>query len=105
MLSLGVHAQLELRILRGFVSEKFQKTRLRHHEDVREARLQAAKIERTERAVGELQGGAGNLGVRNFVKFIGETNLVEYFHGGRMNGVAAKFAVEVLVHFEQGDVN
>jgi len=43
--------------------------------------------------------------VRDFVKFIGETNLIEYFHCGRMNGVAAEFAIEVLVHFEERDVD
>src|SRR5215472_12134295 len=39
------------------------------------------------------------------MKGSGKPDLVEDLEGRRMNGVAAKFAVEVLVHFEQRDGN
>jgi hypothetical protein len=63
--------------------------------------LQSAEIERLEGAVGELDRRAGDLGVGHFVQRCGEADLVEDFQGGGMNGVAAKFAVEVFVHFEK----
>ena len=41
----------------------------------------------------------------NFVKLVRQSKLVEDFEGRRMNRVAAEFAVEVLVHFQQRDRN
>jgi hypothetical protein len=78
---------------------------LRNHQNVREAGFQAAEIERTELAVGELQRRASEFGVRDFMKFAGEAKLVEDFHDRRMDSVAAEFSVEVLVHFEEGDLD
>src|SRR5262249_22029216 len=105
LLSLGMHAHLERRVLLCLRGAEFEKARLRNHQDVGEARLQPAEIEWCKGAVRELQRGAGDLGVRYLVKFVGEADLVEDFERGRMNGIAAKFAVKILMHFEQGDGN
>src|SRR5262249_28748179 len=100
-----MHEQSELRIFRRFGGHEFEKARLRDHENVRKTRLQTSQTEGAEVAVGELQRGACNFGVRDLVKLVGQSDLIEDFHHGWMNSIAAKCAVEVLVHFEQCDGN
>ena len=49
--------------------------------------------------------GLGDGGVAELVKAFGETELVENFECGGVDRVAAKFAIEILVHFEERDAN
>src|ERR1700730_13818766 len=102
---IGVHHEFEARIPGRLASDEFEEARLRDKQDVRETRLQSAQIEGAEEAIGELDRRPGNFGVGNFLEFVRQANLVEDFEGGRMNGVAAEFAVEVPVHLQQRDGN
>jgi len=101
MLNLSLHHQVELGKLRGFGSDEFQETALGNHQDVWETRWEALEFEGTKRSIGELNRWPGDFSVRNFVKFLGETDLIQDFEDGWMNRVSAEFAVEVLVHFEK----
>src|SRR5262249_22696574 len=105
VLRLGMHEQLELWVLSGLLGDELQKARLRHHQDVREACLQAAQIEGTEGTICELQRRTRDFGVGKLVEFGSEADLVEDFEGRGMNSVTAEFAVKVFVHFEKGDGN
>src|SRR6267143_5677690 len=92
-------------MLGGFAGNEFEKPRLRNKKDIRKARLQTPKIEGAKRTVRKLDRGAGNLGVGNFVELVSQSDLVEDFHHRGMNGVAAEFAVEILVHLKKSDRN
>src|SRR6267378_4066073 len=101
----GMHREFEARIPGGFAGDEFKEAHLGHEQDVRESRLEAGEIEGAEVAVGKLDRRPGNFGMGNFVKFVGKANLIEDFESRGMNGVAAEFAVEVLVHFKKCDRN
>src|SRR5258707_3593585 len=101
----GMHHEFEARIPRGFAGDEFKETHLRHEQDVRESRLEAGEIEGAEVAVGKLDRRPGNFGMGNFVKFVRKANLIEDFESRGMNGIAAEFAVEVLMHFKECDRN
>jgi hypothetical protein len=98
---IGVHHKPERRVFSRLARDEFEKPHLRNKQDVRESRLKPAQIKRPEVAVGKLDRRPGNLGMGNFVEFVRQPNLVEDFQGRGMDGVAAEFAVEVLVHFQQ----
>lgn len=100
-LHLGVHDDAELKIFRSLGGDEFEETRLWKQEDAGESGLQPPEIERMEGAIGKLQCGAGDGGVREFVKSVCQADLIEDFQGRRMNGVASEFTVEVFVHFEE----
>lgn len=80
LIHVRVHDQLEFRIFHGFGSEKFEEAHLREQKDVRKTRLEALQIEWAEGTVCKLDRQTGNLGVRNFEKFIRQADLVENFH-------------------------
>src|SRR5882762_2295496 len=101
----GMHHEFEARILGGFAGDEFKETHLRHEQDIRESRLEAGEIEGAEVAVRKLDRRPGNFGMGNFVKFVRKANLIEDFESRGMNGVAAEFAVEVLMHFKECDRN
>ncbi len=105
MVHAGVHHELELRILRGFGGNEFEEAHLRNHQDVGKTSLEAAEIKGAEGAVRKLKCGARNLRVWNPVQLFGEADLVEDFHDRGVNGVAAEFAVEILVLLEESDGN
>ena len=101
----GVHHQLKRRVFGSLADDEFEEPYLRHHQDVRETRFQASQIEGLEFAVGKFDGRPGNLGVGNFVHLVRQSDLVEDFERRGMNGVSAKLAVKVLVHFQKRDRN
>src|SRR6516164_7513955 len=101
MLDLSLHDQSELRVFGGFRSDEFQKANLWNHQDIGKPRLEPGEVERAKGAVRELERRPGNFRVRNLVKLFREPDLIEYFENRRMNGVAAKFAIEILVHFKE----
>ena len=99
----GAHHQLKVGIAPSFGGDEIEKLRLGHHGNERELGLEAAQISDLNRPH---RGGGRHgphLSVRQLQETVSQPNFVHDFHDRGVEGVAAKVAVEVLVHFEQGN--
>jgi hypothetical protein len=100
-LDVGSEDQAEIRVLGGLAGEKFEKSFLGNQHDVGERSLQSAEVDRRERTLGKQERRAVPLDVWQAVQPLGQANLVQQFQDHRMQGVAPKLAVEVLVGFQE----
>jgi len=105
LLHVCTHPHAEVGILACLAGQEFEKNRLRKKHDVGKSRLEAAKVKWSERAVGCHNGWPVNFGVRELVQALGQSNFIQNFHHRRMNGISAKLAVEILVCFQQRDLD
>jgi hypothetical protein len=102
---LPTHAEGEGGEARGFGGEEVEEVPLRHEGDELGVRGKVREVGHGEGVTADVTGEAGKLRVRELEKFVEEPELVEDFHGGGVNGVAAEVTEEVGVFFEDGDGN
>ncbi len=92
--------QTKARVTLRFGSNELQKLRLGQHHDIGKFFLDAAKVSQREWPGGRGKGGLVNLAVAKLVESFRETELVHNVQDRRVNCVAAKVAIEILVRFQ-----
>jgi hypothetical protein len=101
----GAHHQPEMGISAGFVGEKLEKLRLRHHRHIRKLRWESPIHGHFTTAARGHDSERWRFCVRQRKHAIGQANLMENFHRRRMNGVAPEVSVEVLMHLDDSRRN
>src|ERR1700688_101842 len=94
---------MELRVGFGFFSDEIQEIPLGHEADEFAVHGKMGQIRDDD---GEIVNGGSDLQkllMRDAQKIIEEAELVHELEGGRVNGVAAEIAEEVVVFFEDKD--
>src|ERR1700730_11472775 len=99
------HLELKIRILACFFSEDFQEEFLVDHQYVGVFCFEAAKIKRSEGAVGGLNDRRKSSPCLESLDPFGQDELVEDFQSGGVDGVATESAVEIFVHLEKHDAD
>ncbi len=103
----GVHSQREGGLLFARVGEQVEKVPLRHQSDVVPRRVQGGQVTDGEepaiRCDGELHPVDTTL--RQRVEPLGQAEIVDQVHRRRVDGVPAEVAEEVVVLFQDGDVD
>src|SRR6516162_7362090 len=97
LLDFRSHHQPERGILPGLGGQEVEKLFLRDQHDVRKTSPDPVQVENRAWAVGSWESAALNLGMAELMQTIGEADLVEDFQNGRMECVASKLAVEILM--------
>src|SRR6185437_8863888 len=85
--------------------DELEKVPLRHKRDVPELRRHTLERKAQTLARRRLNLHVRHLAVRQLQEFVGKAELIEQFERGRMDGVAAEVAKEVVVLFEDDDGN
>ena len=93
------------RKLAGLFREDFKQMLLGHHQYVGIFCFETTQIKRSDGAIRGLDGGRKDFACAKCMDSLGQAELVEDFEGRGMDRVTAKFAVEILVHLEQGDAD
>jgi hypothetical protein len=97
----STHANTERVERAGTINDEFQKLTLRHHRDIGET---AAGVSKIDDLLSHAVGGEPqrlHFRVWQFQQFFGKSHFVQEFHDSRMNRVAAKVAIEIVVSFQQ----
>ena len=104
-LDVGPHHQPERGISSRLGGHEFEEIDLGDQRDVGELRVEVAEIGERERSRGGLDRPPADLRVAKLEQAVGQAERVEDFQRAGMDRVAPEFAVEVLVGFQEPDLD
>jgi hypothetical protein len=96
---------MEVRQPLRFLGKEIQKFPLRHQDHVLAARRQLCEVADDEAVLADFGGDCFDLVMRTRKQAVQQAEPVEHVQRRRMDGVAAKIAQEILVLFENDDVD
>ena len=100
-----LHEEVEVGEFSGLRGEEVEEVPLRHEGDELRMSGEVGEVADGERPAADGHGELGELLMWERQKFVEQAQLVEELERGGMDGVAAEVAEEVLVFFEDGDID